>query len=396
MGVRVAYCSNRPVKLAALLAVAFGLFTSMSFEAVAQSNLCRQLEAQLVAASSTGKSSQFRKYDRAAKKQRQQLKKAQRRARSAGCSTGVLSIFRNSGNSRQCRSLVSKIGQMERNLGQLERRRARYDGGGSLAKRARLLARLTANGCRNKTQVAKRNERSNDNSRRVSILDQIFRESDRRRRPLDDSNGRRIRSTLNDGDGTDLGSAVGSYRTLCVRTCDGYYFPVSFSATENDFGRDQQACQAMCPGTDVELYYHKVPEEESEDMISVAGEPYAELGTAFLYRQPGYKRDKNCGCSPVKNFSIIAGNEKLLHEQDAEQFIPHPTGRPDPAADPETLANRQGNLSPETIARILAPTPGTNDSGSSGERKVRVVGPVFLPDPEGAIDLQAPARTSVQ
>ena len=33
-----------------------------------------------------------------------------------------------------------------------------------------------------------------------------------------------------------------TYRTLCVRLCDGYYFPVSFSTLPNHFQRDCGAC----------------------------------------------------------------------------------------------------------------------------------------------------------
>lgn len=376
-----------------MLATGICLLVVATAESSAQSRLCRQLEAQLAAASSGGKSAQFRKYDRAVKTQRQQLKKAKRNARLAGCRTGALSIFSNRDNRSQCHSLVSTIGRMESNLEQLERRRARYDDGRSPTVKARLLDRIVANGCRDQQEVARSDD---ERSRQVNILDQIFNGDSRRRRPLDDENGNRIRTTLNDGSLPDLPGARGSLRTLCVRTCDGYYFPVSFAASEFDLDRDQKVCEAMCPGTEVKLYYHQVEGEESEDMISIAGEPYTELGTAFLYRQAGYRRDKSCGCSPAKDFSIIAGEPKAEEAAELEHFTPVPTPRPDPAADPETLANRDGGLTPEAIARILTPVPDATSEKNSSERKIRVVGPVFLPDPEGAIDLQAQDQKSVQ
>jgi len=37
-----------------------------------------------------------------------------------------------------------------------------------------------------------------------------------------------------------------TYRTLCVRLCDGYYFPVSFSTLPNHFQRDADQCQSQC------------------------------------------------------------------------------------------------------------------------------------------------------
>lgn len=379
-----------------LVATSVGVLTLTPMDADAQSRLCRQLEAQLASTSAGGKSKQYLKYDRAVKTQRQQITKAKRNARRAGCKTDGFSLFGISRNNSQCGGLVSTINKMERNLEQLERRRARYDTGRSPAARARLLARIEANGCRDEEQVARRVDREDIRSRRVNILDQIFNGDSRRRAPLEDENGNRIRTTLNGGLGLNPDGLQGSFRTLCVRTCDGYYFPVSYAASEYDLDRDQRVCESMCPGTEVKLYYHKVPEEESEDMISLAGEPYSELGTAFLYRQAGYQREKGCGCSPAKNFEIIAGNPKPQEAEEVEQFTPVPTPRPDPAADPETLANRGGRLSPETIARILTPPPSADTEIETGDRKVRVVGPVFLPDQEGAIDLRAPDRRNVQ
>jgi Protein of unknown function (DUF2865) len=38
-----------------------------------------------------------------------------------------------------------------------------------------------------------------------------------------------------------------TYRTLCVRTCDGYYFPISYSTQPSRFPDDERTCQAMCP-----------------------------------------------------------------------------------------------------------------------------------------------------
>lgn len=37
-----------------------------------------------------------------------------------------------------------------------------------------------------------------------------------------------------------------TYRTVCVRTCDGYFWPISFSTTEDYFDRDQAQCASSC------------------------------------------------------------------------------------------------------------------------------------------------------
>jgi len=86
----------------------------------------------------------------------------------------------------------------------------------------------------------------------------------------------------------------GSYRTLCVRTCDGYYFPISTVTSRANFERDGTVCRALCPGTEVSLYAHPVG-SESERMHSVAdGLSYEALPTAFQYRKVV---DPACTCA---------------------------------------------------------------------------------------------------
>jgi hypothetical protein len=76
-----------------------------------------------------------------------------------------------------------------------------------------------------------------------------------------------------------------TYRTLCVRLCDGYYFPVSFSTLPNHFGRDAEQCQAQCAAP-AELYYHQNPGGAVEQMISAATQqPYTNLKSAWRYRK---------------------------------------------------------------------------------------------------------------
>jgi hypothetical protein len=51
-------------------------------------------------------------------------------------------------------------------------------------------------------------------------------------------------------------------------------------------------------------------------------------------------------------------------------------------------------MSADAVAKLLATKPETTAAigkADPAERRIRVVGPVFLPDPAGAIDLRAPA-----
>ena len=84
---------------------------------------------------------------------------------------------------------------------------------------------------------------------------------------------------------TFAGLPFATYRTLCVRLCDGYYFPVSFSTLPTHFPRDAEACQAKCAAP-TELYFHQNPGGSVDQMVSRSSqEPYNTLKTAFRYRK---------------------------------------------------------------------------------------------------------------
>ena len=348
----------------ALAAAAFLLLPTVGAEA--DTRLCRQLEAQLAALPAGNKGSPSglaKRYDAAIQRQQEQIRKARGQADQAGCGRAIFG-----GSLGACGSLNATLQRMESNLDELQRQRARLGGGDSRRERARVLAALDARGCR----------------------------APRRDAPPVAEAAAEPRSSLYTAAPRNLS---GTFRTMCVRTCDGYYFPVSWSVSQGAFERDQNVCQAMCPGTEVELHYHRVNGEESEDMVSVAtGLPYRQMSNAFRYRQPNASLPKSCGCEASamteRGFTIIGGDHGdavvVQQKEDAgatTAALPQPTARPDPAEDPETLASRDGGLDAETLKRMA--TPARRPPPADGERAVRVVGPTFLPDPEAAIDLQA-------
>ncbi len=85
-----------------------------------------------------------------------------------------------------------------------------------------------------------------------------------------------------------------TYRTMCVRLCDGYYWPISFATRKDGLARDAGRCEQSCDGT-AALYYYPNPGGALEDMISLRGITYKRLGTAFLYRSI---YDARCKCRP--------------------------------------------------------------------------------------------------
>lgn len=88
--------------------------------------------------------------------------------------------------------------------------------------------------------------------------------------------------------------ASSRYRTLCVRTCDGFYFPISFSTTRSGLARDAQQCQARC-GAPAKLFYHRNPGADVQHMVDLSGQPYSGLENAFRYRTEVVD---SCRCKP--------------------------------------------------------------------------------------------------
>lgn len=88
-----------------------------------------------------------------------------------------------------------------------------------------------------------------------------------------------------------------TYRTVCVRLCDGYYFPVSFSTLPNHFERDAQVCESKCAAP-AELFYHQNPGGSMEEAISYrTRRPYTSLQTAFRYRK---EYVQGCSCKQAE------------------------------------------------------------------------------------------------
>jgi len=369
-------------------------------DASAATRVCRQLEAQLADVGSGGgggSPSQVRRYDRAIEAQQRQLSKARRQANRSGCGGGFFDFDR---GSAACAGGGELVSRMERNLQSLIRKRnqlAGEGGGNPRRERARIMAALDANGCRDfepnggeEVRVARRDPGP-------SLFERLFGGGVPRRdryEPDEDGGSERVRTTINPGEHQLYGG--GSYRTLCVRTCDGYYWPISYSSSRSEFERDEQNCQTMCPGAEVKLFSHRVPDQESEAMVDGMGNAYADLPNAFKYREANFQRPEACTCGQTKkNFSVIAGNgAKPADEAEAPAPIPLPSPRPEPLADPETLANRDGKFDVKVMRRLVS--NATVADSDATDRKVRVVGPAYLPDPEAEEDPQAPARTAVQ
>jgi len=362
-------------KFAAAAVTALLVVFLTAFEAHAQSRSCRQLSVQLASLNtgSLGETSpQYREFDDAVRQQQIQLSKTRRIAERSGCLRRTL--FGLGKKSGRCGRILDGVKRMESNLAGLKRARAGFAPrqAGNSRDRQRIIRRMQNRGCDN-TEIAGTSQTRNEKSRRRTLVEQIFGVR---------TYGEDGRREANERDSeAALTGRSGTFRTLCVRTCDGYYFPISFSTVPRRFEQDAQICQAMCPGSEVLLYHHRMPSEDSEDMVSYQTQiSYAQQPYAFNYRK---KVNPECGCR-FSTANISQGEEtSISRTTNASNGTPagRPVFRPDPALDPDTQENRDGNLTFDVMALLLKKSPAndTTELADASKRKVRIVGPAFFP-----------------
>lgn len=222
-------------------------------------------------------------------------------------------------NTPQCRDLARQNDADKRRLHDLETQRQDIVGSGGRNYQDDIISELARNNCgASYQQQARRRESSSP----FGLWE-------------DDSEG-------SSGGGGGLGNygslGYATYRTLCVRLCDGYYFPVSFSTLPNHFPRDQEACQSRCAAP-VQLYYYQNPGGAVDQMVAVdSSEPYSKLNTAFRYRK---EYVKGCSC-------------KLAEYKPADGSLPQ--SKPGQPASPPPPAGQQQGAAPPPAA---APSPAT-------------------------------------
>lgn len=84
-------------------------------------------------------------------------------------------------------------------------------------------------------------------------------------------------------------------QSICVRTCDGYMFPLGRLRADRDVSVHKAACAAACPNAATVLYKLPAGKTELEQAVSLEGSPYLASAWANVYRQ---KRVANCSCNP--------------------------------------------------------------------------------------------------
>src|SRR4030088_2560409 len=240
--------------------------------------MCPRLEAQWATIDRGGgdpaKDEKIRRYQDAAAKQQSELDRVTSQAKRMGCdSSGFFSLF--SGQSAQCGPVNNQIQQMRANLEQittsLERLRGGFGGAERDSQRRSVLAALAQNNCGPQYANAARGP--------GSFLESLFGNNNNPPPPS-----------------ADLGPQSGTYRTVCVRSCDGAYFPISFATVPARFPDDEKTCKNLCPAAEATLFTYRNPGEDMNQAVSVNGQPYSSSPNAFRYRQ---EFNPSCACKAV-------------------------------------------------------------------------------------------------
>ncbi|UXN57289.1 DUF2865 domain-containing protein [Phyllobacterium zundukense] len=348
---------------------------------------CATMQRQLVAASSGRSVSQ--KNSPLVQRQALQLQQMRAKASNAGCGGFLFSR----GNPALCKRYAQTIDAMSAKLARLQNPGERS--GSAQPSRQQILASMAARGCNDRVASTGKNNDSS-NVRRKTLLEVLFgTQSDEQKpapkiivkRQLDEREAYRkataapetLAATYEGTEPSVNGVVKKGFRTICVRTCDGYYFPISFSTKPKYFARDQNACSAMCPVGNAKLYYHAVPEQESDAMISVAdNKPYSELPNAFNYRTAGVKAVPGCTCHAQAGMMAAAPGTPVSKSKPTISVVKE-TGEPD-----------VDNLSEE-------PAQGDIDEDEPRHQNVRTVGPAFFPDDTNPTDFTAqPPENEIQ
>jgi hypothetical protein len=342
-----------------------------------QNPVCARLESQLNAldrgSSEQARLEQLRRLEDAANKQQFELDRLIAQSRREGCGSG---FFLFGGQPAQCGQINTQVQQARAALDRIHADidRLRQPGAEREGQRRSLLIALAQNDCgpQYRQQAAAAQPRG--------FFETLFGGL-----PIFGNNP--IIATPPAGSpilpglpGSDFLQA-GTYRTLCVRMCDGFYFPISFAVAPSRFRDDERVCRQTCPAAEVALYVHRNPGEDVNQAVSLSGQPYTQLPNAFLYRKElvstcSCRRPGESWAQALKHLdsrATIEAGDILVDEQRAKQMSQprvDAQGRPiriDPGARPGAGATAESGAIVEGSEK---PDPN---------RKVRSVGPTFLP-----------------
>ena len=158
---------------------------------------------------------------------------------------------------------------------------------------------------------------------------------------------------------------AGSY-AVCVRTCDGSFFPVSYSGAGSRADSLEEVCRSLCPNADVALYSFPLG-GTIDQAVSSTGERYVDMPNALKFQQTF---DSSCSCrrkgeswaQALANAEARYGHEShdilVTPEKSAEMSRPiAPKSAADPKAKPSKTSAKTPDATASTTAATTSPRP---------------------------------------
>jgi len=105
-----------------------------------------------------------------------------------------------------------------------------------------------------------------------------------------------------------------SRHPVCVRLCDGFFFPLGAYSSRVAGAEALATCRALCPATGVALYYLPGQSDGIEDAVDASGASYATLPTAFRYRSGVAP---TCSCRAAGEAGLAYWRDPTLRSGDA-------------------------------------------------------------------------------
>jgi len=356
--------------------------TPMGARDPAQVQACVRLESQLATLdrgmTDPARADQIRRYEDAVSRQQAELDRTVAQARRMGCEGSNFFLF-GGGQSPQCGDVNNQIERMRANLDRIMADLQRLQGGGidRGEQRHAILSALADNDCGPQYRAAEPAP-----AKPRGFFDSLFGGPGGAVGPAPPPD------TPGVPPDTDMQQA-GTYRTLCVRTCDGFYFPISFATVPSRFQDDERACQRMCPATEAILFTHRNPGEDVSQAVSLGGRPYTSLPNAFHYRQ---EFTASCSCKRpdqtwadalgASDSTLERGDIVVTDEKSKAMAVPR-ADPPKPARQDTRRSKTDSRTASDRTTAPVAPQAATIAdplaADGSDKHSVRSVGPQFLP-----------------
>lgn len=158
--------------------------------------------------------------------------------------------------------------------------------------------------------------------------------------------GRGYYTGLDEGDDYDTWERRGAYRAVCVRLCDGFYWPISNSVPGGSLHRAARHCASSCDG-EARLFYQSSASSEPDTLVDLAGRRYRDLPNALLYRK---KLIDGCTCKPMPWTEAEAARHRGYAADQAEALVLAGAGKgSDTRPSAEVIAGGEADIDPAAV-----------------------------------------------